>query len=906
METKQQRIQNLLDRLDVLEGKSSKKTRIQGLLARLDTIKKEQIERTSRKKEIEQALAPKVRGLLARIRQAQESNAKDLVNAAQSFRTETKTVRERVVEVRNEAPETELKVLSSQIEALEKAFEEKAKLFETKDAMLEGAFVQLQQAVPDVSGLVSQDEVEKKLKTLEGNMVSRLTKNHGGNANRDIRLNSSSLLTKYTDLNIIPGNNISVVASANDTTGYTDLTFSSADLDRAATWGSITGTLSNQTDLQNALNTKISSVLTDGTLIQTAGPHLSRASIAGDVSIPQGSGLATLATVNGNVGTFGDSTTVSRVTVNAKGLVTAASNVGISFPVVPAGVTSVVAGTGITVDNTNSNAPVVNLGTASVTAGTYGSATQVGRFTVDAQGRLSAASVVGITFPTVPAGVTSVLAGGGIVVSNANPSTPLVERSSIVGDISIPQGSVVATLATVASNVGTFGSSTTVAQVQIDNKGRVVLASTIGIAFPTTTPAGANTQVQFNDEGSFGASSTFAFNKNSSVLNVQRFTASVITLGSSETWSAGQGKVFVSSQFGLTFNAAAGSSSDFAIFSTGGQGIVTVDADTSNIRMAGDLTMTAGNIKLGSNFINNDGADNEGFSFSSSGNATLQSTGVPLNVNSTNSNTNKIALQNNGSVVGNFGTGNGLPLVVSNGGGTQLFFFAESNGGELGIGPGTSAPSARLEVRTNDLQTAQDRESGIALVNATNATAGVPVQISPSLRLYGSAFRTGSSLIQQAEWQVWNTPIPGNTSVTSRIGFNSSRGGGAYTERVVFTDTGRVGIGTSDPHSGFDARGSMAVPINTQSSVYTLGVNDHTLLANASVAGFTVNLPEASSIAGRIYTIKKTDPTANAVTIDGNASQTIDGATTASIITQYQAITVQAFNSNWLIINSHK
>lgn len=61
------------------------------------------------------------------------------------------------------------------------------------------------------------------------------------------------------------------------------------------------------------------------------------------------------------------------------------------------GISSVLAGTGITIDNTTPTTPIVNLGTASVTAGTYGSATQVGQFTVDAQGRLSAASNIGIT-----------------------------------------------------------------------------------------------------------------------------------------------------------------------------------------------------------------------------------------------------------------------------------------------------------------------------------------------------------------------------------------------------------------------------------------------------------------------------------------------------------------------------
>lgn len=52
--------------------------------------------------------------------------------------------------------------------------------------------------------------------------------------------------------------------------------------------------------------------------------------LTGDITTSAGAVATTLATVNSNVGTFGDSTHVSQVTVNGKGLVTAASSVSIS------------------------------------------------------------------------------------------------------------------------------------------------------------------------------------------------------------------------------------------------------------------------------------------------------------------------------------------------------------------------------------------------------------------------------------------------------------------------------------------------------------------------------------------------------------------------------------------------
>lgn len=63
----------------------------------------------------------------------------------------------------------------------------------------------------------------------------------------------------------------------------------------------------------------------------------------------------------------------------------------------------------------------------------------------------------------------------------------------------------------------------------------------------------------------------------------------------------------------------------------------------------------------------------------------------------------------------------------------------------------------------------------------------------------------------------------------------------------------------------------------------------------------TVNLPAVTSSAGVMYRIKKIDSSANAVTIDGNASELIDGATTQTILTQWTGIGVQCNGVVWYI-----
>ncbi len=52
--------------------------------------------------------------------------------------------------------------------------------------------------------------------------------------------------------------------------------------------------------------------------------------LTGDITTSAGAVATTLATVNSNVGTFGDATHVAQITVNGKGLITAASNVTVS------------------------------------------------------------------------------------------------------------------------------------------------------------------------------------------------------------------------------------------------------------------------------------------------------------------------------------------------------------------------------------------------------------------------------------------------------------------------------------------------------------------------------------------------------------------------------------------------
>jgi hypothetical protein len=85
----------------------------------------------------------------------------------------------------------------------------------------------------------------------------------------------------------------------------------------------------------------------------------------------------------------------------------------------------------------------------------------------------------------------------------------------------------------------------------------------------------------------------------------------------------------------------------------------------------------------------------------------------------------------------------------------------------------------------------------------------------------------------------------------------------------------------------------------TKTTTYTVGATD--CIVEALTNAFTINLPTAVGIQGRLYTFKNLQ-TANALTIDANGSETIDGALTASVING--AITIQSDNANWRIVGS--
>ena len=117
--------------------------------------------------------------------------------------------------------------------------------------------------------IVSKESIDKLKKELN----QRLAQHGGGQANRNITVNSSSsTLGKYTDIDFGTGSAIGWNVAVDDVNKRIRIfpSLLAGGASGGGVWGSITGTLSDQTDLQNALKASFGIVLDgSGAPIQT-------------------------------------------------------------------------------------------------------------------------------------------------------------------------------------------------------------------------------------------------------------------------------------------------------------------------------------------------------------------------------------------------------------------------------------------------------------------------------------------------------------------------------------------------------------------------------------------------------------------------------------------------------------
>jgi hypothetical protein len=239
-------------------------------------------------------------------------------------------------------------------------------------------------------------------------------------------------------------------------------------------------------------------------------------------------------------------------------------------------------------------------------------------------------------------------------------------------------------------------------------------------------------------------------------------------------------------------------------------------------------------------------------------------------------------------------------LPVANGGtGSATQNFVDLTTGQTVAGTKTfsSSPSAPGLLDTNgaNIVSLTATTTAVDYLNITNAAAAGSVQISP----------TGSSTNPNFLIKGKGTGIfalrPGADSANGVRIQNASGGANVL---VADTSNTRIAIGGTTPTSTLDVRGSLGLNrTGVADTAYSILGTDCIIAYTSLTAGRTATLPTAASVTGRTYLVKDETGTAatNNITVATTSSQTIDGASTYVISTNYGWVAVYSDGTNWKI-----
>lgn len=152
--------------------------------------------------------------------------------------------------------------------------------------------------------------------------------------------------------------------------------------------------------------------------------------------------------------------------------------------------------------------------------------------------------------------------------------------------------------------------------------------------------------------------------------------------------------------------------------------------------------------------------------------------------------------------------------------------------------------------------------------------------------------------IQNEDW-AWCT-LGANIYVTIRNAGNSNYEGNYYITSSS-SATNKQNFFVYNKPITADYENSTYDSVATYTASGGIKTTDGVVLGNAAAGAITLTLPAAYDHEGKIYIIKKIDAVANVV-VDTVSGETIDGAGTHTLGTQYHAITVVSDGANWHII----
>ena len=594
-------------------------------------------------------------------------------------------------------------------------------------------------------------------------------------------------------------------------------------------------------------NATFTGVASKATILETARNF----SISGDVSAStvsfNGSGAVvlatTLATVNSGVGSFGGATAVPSLTVNAKGLVTAASSTTISIPssqinnfnsAVGARVDAELSGsTGITYSS-----GAISITNTAVSAGSYGDAATVPNFTVNAQGQLTAAGETAVS-------ITS------SAVTNFSEAVDDRVNALITAGTGISKsyndGGNTYTLTITDSGVsaGSFGSATAVPNYTVNAQGQLTTATNTTIAIPSSQITDFNSAVgsRVDAELTGGTGITYS--------------AGTIAIDSTVVTKAGTQTINGDKTFTGTVDLTGATIPGTVTFSGN---IVATNIDT--------VTQTDSIITDNNIYLNQGGSDRD---------AKIQVEHSTANTYiKWDEGTDRWQFSNNGSTDKNmllltdFSAGSGIDYNSSTG---QFTADSTEIRGLFSAGTGISL-SGSGQFSTNDSAIVHDNLSGfvanehidhttVSVTAGTGLTGGGTIASTRTLNVIG-----GDGITANAN------DIAVDSTVIRTTGNQSLAGTKTFTGKLILpstdvTDAGAIFTDANEAWVYVNGLKKQITPTASVGTVEDVGASGIDMFAGSRTVG-SVIYQGVKSIDGGVYT--NVTESANVVTVDGDLS----------------------------------
>lgn len=326
-------------------------------------------------------------------------------------------------------------------------------------------------------------------------------------------------------------------------------TISASNLSGTNTGDVVIGMANGLSIVGQTLSLSLSSTSTTGALSSTdwntfngkqaAGNYIT--ALTGDATATgPGSVSLTLATVNGNVGSFGTATQVSTITVNAKGLITAASNTSIQIAEsqVTNLVTDLAGKLSATLTNTHifvgnasnvatdvaasgdltlANTGAFTLNTVNANVGSFGSSTSIPSFTVNAKGLITAASSNVVIAPagtltgtTLAANVvSSSLTSVGTITTGVWNGTTIAIANGGTGQVTA--NAAFGALSPLTTKGDVLGYSTLNARIPVGTNGQVLTADStqaLGVKWAATSNTAPTSEIRLDTANGYGSTNT--------------------------------------------------------------------------------------------------------------------------------------------------------------------------------------------------------------------------------------------------------------------------------------------------------------------------------------------------------------------------------------------------------------